>query len=608
MEFDVALREAGSFGLYQKLLLGLMVVPSGVFCAFVYFCQYFIILIPSTYHCKLPFNETQLQLANVTFENAKRIFIPDDSERCHIQIYENVTSALLSPRSAIPLVNETCEEYTFQFEELYPTIATDMGLVCEKSQYIYLIQTLFYVASSLGAIIFGIVSDRFGRRSSIICSYCLAATAGLLCSMVDLNIMSFTLFRFLVGLCLLPLSEDPYVLALEYIGAEKRTLAVVFWAVSYISSSMVVPWVAKACHNWRLLNVAMSVPLLLPVLLMNFIPESASWLLSKHRDAEAVDELVTVGKWNGREIPTSLELKVEDDEEFYDGKAITLLKLVGTPRIRKHTILVAASWFLTYLIYHSVIFSTSFIGTDIYLSYTCGAAVELLALIFVMFSLDTVGRKWPMLISTTTTAFTGLCGVLLIDSSPDRDAGYAKTRLALLLLMRVAITTHYDIMLQYGAEVYPTILRGRGLAVLRFAGTLSLYISPTLVYTAQYNPVYPIIICGLLSVVLVILTLFLPETRGLPLPQTIEAAERLGKGEPLLGFVCNCVDRKGRVPAPDEEPEEDDKYSRRHSLEKSSPTSSVKGELVEIPRDTYPPNIAKGPQACSDPVSKSSPR
>lgn len=552
MEFDLALQGAGSFGLYQKLLLGFLVLPAGMFCAFVYFCQYFIILVPHKFHCKLPTNRSQIVASNLTYEAAKRIFIPAD-DQCHLFEYENATSALYSLQE--PLRNATCNEYTFEFNELYPTIATEMFLVCDRGKYIYVIQTLFYVALSMGAIIFGIVSDRFGRRSSIICSYCLAATAGLLCSMVDVNIVSFTLFRFLVGLCLLPLSEDPYVLALEYIGAEHRTSAIVSWAVSYILSSMVVPWVAKGCHNWRLFNVVMSVPLLLPVLLMNFIPESASWLLSKHRDAEAVDELITVGKWNGKEVPTDLELRVEDAEQFYNGKGITLLELVGTPTIRKHTLLLAASWFLTYLVYHSVIFSTSFIGTDIYLSYTLGAMVELLALVFVMFSVDAVGRKWPMMVSTTMTVITSLCGLFFLHTSPEVEEVYARARLALLLLMRVAITTHYDIMLQYGAEVYPTILRGRGLAVLRFAGTLSLYISPTLVYTAQVNMVYPIIICGLLSAVLVILTLFLCETRGLPLPQTIEAAEQLGKGEPLLGFMCACLERvKGR--ATEDEPDQ----------------------------------------------------
>lgn len=47
--------------------------------------------------------------------------------------------------------------------------------------------------------------------------------------------------------------------------------------------------------------------------------------------------------------------------------------------------------------------------------------------------------------------------------------------------------------MQYSAELLPTVLRGRGLAFLRFMGTLGLYLSPSIVYLVSMNTVNTVI-------------------------------------------------------------------------------------------------------------------
>lgn len=108
--------------------------------------------------------------------------------------------------------------------------------------------------------------------------------------------------------------------------------------------------------------------------------------------------------------------------------------------------------------------------------------------------------------------------------------------LVLSLLMRVCLTAEYDTIMQYSAEVYPTVLRGRGLAFLRFAGTLSLYVSPSIVYLSRMDPTYPMIITGAMSLLLSILSLFLPETKGHPMPQSLQEGEAFGAGQ----SICDC--------------------------------------------------------------------
>ncbi|KAH7944724.1 hypothetical protein HPB51_028561 [Rhipicephalus microplus] len=110
--------------------------------------------------------------------------------------------------------------------------------------------------------------------------------------------------------------------------------------------------------------------------------------------------------------------------------------------------------------------------------------------------------------------------------------------LVLSLLMRVCLTAEYDTIMQYSAEVYPTVLKGRGLALLRFAGTLSLYVSPPIVYLSRLDPTYPMLITGVMSLVLSILSLFLPETKGKHMPQTLQDGELFGADQRILDFPC----------------------------------------------------------------------
>lgn len=538
MDFNSALSGAGDFGTYQKLLVLLLVVPSGALCALVYFTQYFIILIPDSYSCHLAeVPQALLNASNLTSDLLRALALPPDEEgkgklsQCHmydVNLTSLVESGTLETNASWDTVG--CRNgWDYNFGNLYPTIATELNMVCDQSHLSYYIQTFFYAGTSIGSVFFGFIADRYGRKPSIILSYALAWLAGLVSSFVK-NLVGFTILRFLVGMCIIPLSEDPYVLSLEYIGPRWRTLPIVLWALSYIIFSMLCPWLAYGIQNWTYLSVCTSMPLLLIVLFMRFVPESAGWLLTRGRNEDAVKYLRRVAFFNKRDIPDNLELKADRGAKE-DAKRVTFLDLFRTPRIRKYSLLMLCAWFVTYCCYHTNVYNTSFLGTDVYLSYTLGSLVELPGMLLVLFGLDTLGRRWPMIIVTGVAGIVGILSILF------RNGSHVSV-LVLSLLMRVCLTAEYDTIMQYSAEVYPTVLRGRGLALLRFAGTLSLYVSPSIVYLSRLDPTYPMLITGIMSLVLSILSLFLPETKGKHMPQTLQDGELFGADQRILDFPC----------------------------------------------------------------------
>lgn len=529
MDFNFVLQEVGDFGIYQKLLCLFLVIPSASLCALVYFAQFFIIMVPD-HHCRLNKEET----SNVT--NISNFFDESPNISLHNQCEMFVYSASNGFSSNISTdANKTVKclyGWEYDFSELYPTIATEMDWVCDNDQLPYQSQTIFYIGTSIGCIIFGLIADRFGRRPSIILSYIIACVAGI-ASAFTTSFVGFNILRFFVGATIIPLSEDPYVLSLEYIGVKKRTIVIILWSMGYIVFSAICPWIAYSLHDWRLLCILTSAPLAVIPILGKFIPESASWLLTRGRKNEAVKLLKTVARVNRREYPE--EFDVTCCENAATGEAslnVNALDLFRTPRLRRTTLVLALTWFIVYCCYHTNTQNASNLGTNIYDSFTYSALVEIPALFIILFGIDWLGRRWPVVFSALAACLAGLVIMIL-----PRDA--TNTYLSFALIQRVTLATIYNIIMQYSAELLPTVVRGRGLAFLRFMGTLGLYLSPSIVYLSLKNPGLPLVVSGALLFVVAVISVTLPETLHQHLPHTIPEGENFGKDQHV--FDCPCL-------------------------------------------------------------------
>ncbi|XP_023214063.1 carcinine transporter-like [Centruroides sculpturatus] len=214
----------------------------------------------------------------------------------------------------------------------------------------------------------------------------------------------------------------------------------------------------------------------------------------------------------------------ESNASFFD--------LFRTPQLRKNSLLQAIMWFAIYCCYHTNTQNASNLGTDIYESFTFGALVEIPSMLIVLFGIDKIGRRWPIIIMSI---LAGIAGIITFTI----PAGNSEAILALALIQRICITANYNIIIQYSAELCPTVLRGRGLAFLRLMGTLGLFLSPSVVYLGLSYYSLPLIISGGVMLLVVIYAIFLPETLGQHLPHSIEDGENFGKDQNI--FDCPCI-------------------------------------------------------------------
>ncbi|KAJ8266836.1 hypothetical protein GJAV_G00135220 [Gymnothorax javanicus] len=93
---------------------------------------------------------------------------------------------------------------------------------------------------------------------------------------------------------------------------------------------------------------------------------------------------------------------------------------------------------------------------------------------------------------------------------------------ALEMSGKFGVSAAYSIMYAYTAEVYPTILRNTAMGTCCMAARVGSIIAPYINYMGALRKSLPYIIMGANSILGGLLCLLLPETLGIPLPETID--------------------------------------------------------------------------------------
>ncbi|KAH9381269.1 hypothetical protein HPB48_003250 [Haemaphysalis longicornis] len=364
MEFEDVLEELGGFGKFQKILLWSFLLPSQFLLPF--FSMNLIFLLSEPDHqCVVPELDA-LGLNTSHVEHFRKLVVSEDECSMFPLLPFNTTvpsggnasdgatwnlSGMVNQSAA----KQPCEQ--FRYDDLYydETVPTKWDLVCDRGHLPSLVYTVGTVGGILGTLIFGAMADRCGRKGTFYVIVALAVFSGF-GAVLSTSFIFFVATRFIKSLLDTQMEQLPYVLLMELVGAEQRTLMLGVTCVSWTLGMCLLPLVAYLSRTWVMLLTVCTCSSLPLFCYWKILPESPRWLLSQNRLAEASAILRRVATWNGVKPPADLDQMLRRFGVSFRKLSITLRQKMKTessgsmldvftkPKIRKHLLILTVIW------------------------------------------------------------------------------------------------------------------------------------------------------------------------------------------------------------------------------------------------------------------------
>ncbi|XP_043074826.1 organic cation transporter protein [Puntigrus tetrazona] len=517
MNFDKVLDRIGGFGRFQKTLYVWICLPQ-IFLAFHMLVSVFTGAVPP-HLCRStwPPGDGGGPMLEFNFSNApveSCAFVQD------VPMSQHNRSLPITEHSSTS--NGCTGGWEFSKEVFLNTVVSEWDLVCENATLNNIGSSIYMFGLLVGAVLFGALSDKYGRRMIILIGLAVQSIFGVGVAFAP-NFYIYVLLRFVVGMTISAVIMNAFVLGTEWTGPKKRMLAGVITDYFFGFGYILLAGVAYLIRDWRKLQLAISAPGFLFLFYIWVLPKSARWLMANNKHEEALDLIRKAALINGKPL-------VDDDielcqspkhlEKLQDLRKYTVIDLLRTPKMRKQSLVLFYLWFVNVLVYYGLSLNISDFGMNIYLTQMIFGLVEMPARTITLFTLNRSRR-----ISQLAFLAVGGLACLLTIFIPD-DLSIVRTVLA--MVGKFGITASLSIVYIYSAEVFPTVIRQNGIGMGSMCARAGGVIAPIIYLLRNISRHAPMVVFGLCPLIGAALTMFLPETAHKPLPDTIEDVECTG--------------------------------------------------------------------------------
>ncbi|XP_045654429.1 solute carrier family 22 member 16 isoform X2 [Ursus americanus] len=442
-------------------------------------------------------------------------------------------------KSSFPCV----DGYIYDKSKWDSTVVTEWNLVCNREWFAKMIQPAFMLGVLVGAMIFGYLSDRIGRRlvlwftSTGIFFFGIAAA-------FSSDYYSFMIARFLLAMSGSGYLVVVFVYVTEFIGVKSRTWACIHMHSFFSIGTMVVALTGYFVRTWWIYQIVLSTVTAPFFLCCWILPETPFWLLSEGRYEEAQRVVDTMAKWNRASSCKlsellSLDLNGPVGNEPLEVKKHNLLDLFYDWNVGTRTLTVWLIWFTGCLGFYFFSLNSVHLGGNEYLNlFLMGTipptillwsllvslcwntgAVEIPAYIFICWGMDRIGRRNILAFSLISGAL--LCGVVMVIPKD-----HFIWTVVVTMAGKFAIGASFGLIYLYTAELYPTMVRSVAVGSGSMVSRVGSIVAPFWVSLSSAWTFLPQLLVGILAFISGLLSLMLPETMGRPLATTWEEATK----------------------------------------------------------------------------------
>ncbi|XP_012502293.1 PREDICTED: solute carrier family 22 member 1 isoform X2 [Propithecus coquereli] len=423
---------------------------------------------------------------------------------------------LAANRSHLPL--GPCE-HGWVYDTPGSSIVTEFDLVCADAWKLDLFQSCVNMGFFLGSLTVGYIADRFGRKLCLLATVLVNAIAGVLMGLVP-DYVSVLLFRLLQGLVSKGSWMAGYTLITEVVGSDYRRTVAILYQVAFTVGLVLLTGLAYVLPHWRWLQLAVSLPTFLFLLYYWCVPESPRWLLLQKRNAQAVKIMNHIARKNGKLPPEDVRM-LSLEEDVPGQLSPSFADLFRTPSLRRRTFILMYLWFSSSVFYQGLIMHMGATGGNLHLDFLYSALVEFPAAFIIFVTIDRFGRRYPLAVSNLVVG--AACFSMVFIS---HDLHWLKITVA--CVGRMGVTIVLQMLCLVNAELYPTFIRNLGMMVCSSLCDVGGIITPFVVFRLmEMWQDLPLAVFAALGLAAGGMTLLLPETKGVALPETIEDAEKL---------------------------------------------------------------------------------
>lgn len=553
-EFDDLMQEIKGTGWYINRLLWFLLVPVFFLMPFQFLHQLFVLSIPAHY-CTPP-EGLEPETLGMNLTTWKETFLPLElapdyqmrPSQCNMYAVtpDTVDAFLEGTTNTTEVVScRNVSGFTYDQSEFVDTVITEEDWVCDIGQRATDLFTVGTAGLIVGTFIFSAFADWKGRKPAFFVSTALV----IIFQMAKLGLADdyngFVAVKFIAFLSMLPLFQSPLNITTEMCNIDQRGFVIGVACIAWALGNMVLPLFGYLIPRWKWITVVSVVPMAFVFFTYKILPESPRWLITSGRLTEAEKVIRDIAKVNKAEVPKDLEQRLKVMISKSKEKSLGYLTLFKSPVISLRTVCICVAFTSSAFVYYQLMINIGNMGGNTFMNLFLLAVAEGPGSLVGVYVADKLGRRWT---HAAILAINAICFFVLIWVVQDPSLTPLVT--VLCMIVKFMISATFTVAYVQAMEVFPTSVRQSGIG---FATLISQMISiggPYVIYLGATDLRLPYAVMFLICVAGVVATVLLPETAGRSLPETMEDAEKFGKGDKFFSWKAPIFNKGGAEAVP----------------------------------------------------------